>query len=265
MTATLSAHYFVITSSNPANWRDLQEETAQILRECGFSVEVEKVTETARGSVELDVYAEETVDGRQYSIICECKHWQSRIPQSVVHGFRTVVGDIGANLGLIIASSGFQAGATPAATYTNVRLVTWKQFQAEFEQTWLKRYLQLTVSERCDPLLTYTEPLLPGWFGVLSDEQKDRFINLKRRHDRFGGLMMTFTPYVRMFDDDASFPPLPLRPRVTPSSDEAILPDAVLDAVGYRQFLDAALTHSDHVIAEFRALRPPTEPPSEHP
>jgi len=253
----------MITSTNPESWRELQDETARILRECGFSVEIEKVVETARGSVELDVYAEESIDGRRYSIICECKHWRSRVPQTVVHGFRTVVGDLGANLGLIVASSGFQSGAGPAATYTNVKLVTWEEFQAEFEQTWLKRYLQPTVSDRCDPLLTYSEPLLPAWFGALSSQQKDEFLNLKRQHDEFGWLMMTFTPYVRMLHH-APFPELPLRARVAQLSDEAIIPEEVLDAVGYRQFLDAALAHSDRAVAQFRALRPRDEAPLEH-
>lgn len=253
----------MITSRDPSSWQDLQENAARILRECGFSVEVEKVVETARGRVEVDVCAEEAVDGRRYSIVCECKYWRSRVPQTVVHGFRTVVGDLGANLGLIVASSGFQAGAHPAAAHTNVRLVTWEEFQHEFERTWIKRHLQPTVAERCDPLLTYTEPLLPGWFGLLSDDQKNTFIALKRRHDEFGWLMMAFTPYVRMLQDQA-FPQLPLRPRIAPVSESAEIPASVLDAVGYREFLDAALTHSDQVIAEFRALRPAKEPPSEH-
>ncbi len=253
----------MITSIDPASWQDLQEETARILRECGFNVEVEKVVETARGTVELDVYAEETVDGRRYAIVCECKHWKQRVPQTVVHGFRTVVGDLGANLGLIIASNGFQAGATPAAAYTNVRLVTWQEFQMEFERTWLKRYLQQTVAKRCDPLLTYAEPLLPAWFGDLEEHEKEEFMSLKRQHDEFGWLMMTFTPYPRMLHD-VGFPELPLRGRVALASDDALIPEAVLDAAGYREFLNASLAHSDEVTAKFRALRPPQEAPSEH-
>lgn len=247
----------LITSKIPADWRGLQDETARILRECGFTVEVEKTVQTARGSVELDVYAEEVVDGRRYSIICECKHWQARVPQTVVHGFRTVVGDIGANLGLIVSSSGFQSGADAAATLTNTKLVTWSEFQAEFEQTWLKRYLQPTVAERCDPLLTYTEPLLPAWFQLLSEEAKVDFISLKRRFDEFGWLMMAFTPYVRMLHPSA-FPGLPLRGSVAQLADPKGFPDEVLDSVGYREFLEAALKHSDSVIAAFRALRPST-------
>jgi hypothetical protein len=253
----------MITSIAPENWQDLQVQTARILRECGFSVEIEKVVETARGNVELDIYAEENVEDRRYAIVCECKHWHSRVPQTVIHGFRTVLADLGANVGYIVASNGFQAGAGPAAAYTNVKLVTWEEFQAEFERTWLKRFLQATVAERCDPLLTYTEPLLPAWFRRLSDQQKDRFLSLKRQHDEFGWLMMQLTYYVRALRN-VDFPDLPLRPRITKLTDETIIPDDVLDAVAYRELLEAALAHSDQVITEFRALRPQTEAPSDH-
>jgi restriction system protein len=138
-----------------------------------------------------------------------------------------------------------------------------EEFQSEFEQTWLKSYLQPTVSGRCDPLLTYSEPLLPAWFEVLPDAQKDKFLSLKRRHDEFGWLMMTFTSYMRILQD-SPFPQLPLRPRVAQVMNETVIPDDVLDAVGYREFLDAALTHSDEVIARFRALRPNTESSSQY-
>ena len=45
----------MITSEKPGTWQALQEETATILRECGFDVEVEKKVHTARGDVEIDV------------------------------------------------------------------------------------------------------------------------------------------------------------------------------------------------------------------
>ena len=251
----------MITSRVPQNWRELQEQTARILRECGFAVEVEKTLETVRGRVEIDVYAEETVDGRRYVILCECKLWRARVPQNVIHGFRTVVGDIGANLGLIVASEGFQPGAELAATFTNVRLVSWEQFQVEFEPTWLKRYLQETVTERCDPLLTFSEPFLPAWFNAMSEDNQDAYIALKQRHDEFGWMMMTFTRYHRMLNP-TDFPALPLRPRIAVNlSAKSLIPDDVLDATAYREFLEAALAHSDSIIAQFRALRPATWQP----
>jgi len=246
----------MITAKVPQSWRELQEQTAHILRECGFTVEVEKTIPTVRGRVEIDVYAEETVDGRRYVILCECKLWRARVPQNVIHGFRTVVGDVGANLGLIVASEGFQSGAELAAAFTNVKLVSWEQFQSEFEATWLKRYLQTTVAERCDPLLSFSEPFLPAWFEALSEEDRNAYIALKRRHDEFGWLMMTFTRYHRRLHS-TDLQELPLRSQIAPSfGPDSFIPDEILDATGYREFLEAALTHSDWIVSQFRALRP---------
>lgn len=71
----------MITNKEPDSWKDLQTKVAEILGDCGFSVEIEKNVTTARGQVELDVYAEEEIKGRKYTIICECKYWKSAIPQ----------------------------------------------------------------------------------------------------------------------------------------------------------------------------------------
>lgn len=49
----------IITNQQPSDWQSLQTEVGEILAQCGFTVEVEKTVETARGEVELDVYAEE--------------------------------------------------------------------------------------------------------------------------------------------------------------------------------------------------------------
>jgi restriction system protein len=123
----------MITTAVPGTWRDLEAQVGQILSECGFATEVEKVVTTARGAVEIDVFAQETVHGRAYTIISECKHWRSAVPQGVIHGFRTVAADIGAHKGYIISMSGFQLGSFSAAELTNIELVTWQQFQEAFE------------------------------------------------------------------------------------------------------------------------------------
>ncbi len=65
----------MITRNAPDTWQSLQTEVGRILEECGFDGEVERKIQSARGVVELDVYAEETVRGRKYAIVFECKHW----------------------------------------------------------------------------------------------------------------------------------------------------------------------------------------------
>jgi restriction system protein len=245
----------MLTTSIPTDWRQLQSEVGRILEECGFTVEVEKTVQTVRGEVELDVYAEEEVRGRRYSIICECKHWKSRVPQNVIHAFRTVVADIGANIGYIVSSSGFQQGAFKASDLTNVSLVTWEEFQNAFERTWLEEYFSPQIAERLDPLLTYAEPFLPLWFPKLSEADKQRYLALKKRYDEFGWLVMSFTPYARLGRDEA-VPTLPVVERLPPESDLLKkVPSGILNETGYRQFLEAAIEYGEQAIEQFLALR----------
>ncbi len=241
----------MITNSVPETWQALQQQTARILEECGFDVELEKKIQTVRGEVEIDVYAEELVKGRKYRILCECKNWKRRVPQNVIHGFRTVVADIGANVGYVISLNGFQSGAFSAAELSNIELVDWVQFQTAFEETWFDEYLSPQVVKDLDPLLTYTEPLAPSWYGALPDGEKREYLNLKDLHDELGWMLMTFTPYAR-FGPDKPRPKLPLRERLV---DETTIPADVLDAVSYREFFEACLSHGVLAIEQFRAIR----------
>ncbi|MEO8452882.1 MAG: restriction endonuclease [Gemmatimonadota bacterium] len=246
----------MLTASIPSDWKDLQIAVGMILSECGFEVVVEKKVATVRGSVELDVWAQEEIQGRKFATVCECKHWRARVPQNVVHGFRTVLTDIGAHVGYIISTSGFQEGAFQAAASTNVELVTWDQFQAVFAATWFKAYMSPYIAARLDPLLSYTEPLLPGWFGDLSVERQAAFLALKERYDEFGWIIMSFTPYSRAFREHG-LPKLPLIDQLPPDSSAVKnVPANVLRAVGLRDFLEAAVAFGDEIIMQFRALRP---------
>lgn len=132
----------MITTRQPESWRELQPLVGEILSECGFAVEIEKVVRSVRGHVEIDVYAEESVKGRKYRVLVECKHWQANVPQTVVHAFRTVISETGANVGYIVASSGFQSGAQAAVDLTNIDLVTWQEFLNRFEDTWWENFFR---------------------------------------------------------------------------------------------------------------------------
>jgi restriction system protein len=244
----------MITSVTPADWQDLQAQVAAILRECGFATEVEKTLRTVRGDTEIDVYAEETVKGRKYIILCECKHWTASVPKSVIHGFRTTLADVGANAGYVIASSGFQSGAFEASELTNLELVTWEEFQAKFEESWLE-YFSESLTEWLDPLLTYTEPLLPKWFSDLPEGEKHAFIALKERHDPMGHLVASLATHMRIFNKQP-FPTLPLRGHYASHLEFlAALPAGLLDITGYRELHAELVRLGDAAISEFRAIR----------
>lgn len=241
----------MITNTVPETWQELQRQTALFLEECGFEVELEKKVQTVRGEVEVDIYAEELVKGRKYRILCECKHWKSRVPQNVIHGFRTVVADIGANVGYVISLNGFQSGAFSAAELSNIELVDWQGFQVAFEETWFEEYLSPQVVKDLDPLMTYAEPLVPKWYADLPDTEKQEYLRLKGTYDDLGWMLLTFTPYAR-FGANKERPSLPLRERLV---EESSIPADVLDATSYREFFEACLAHGILGIEKFRAIR----------
>lgn len=243
----------MITRKTPTSWKNLQIDVAKILEECGFSVEVEKKVETVRGTVELDVYAEETVNGRQYSIAVECKYWKARIPQAVVHSFRTVLSDLGVNTGYIVSLNGFQSGAISAADHTNVKLVDWEGFQKEFFDSWYDSHLPKTIANELDGLMTYSEPILPKWFSKMNDEDKERFIDYKQKYDAFGAVMLSLGPWTRMINKD--IPTLPLIDRLTPGAERNTIPEDILKETHYREFLEKSLVHGKHALSLFRELR----------
>jgi len=246
----------MITSTVPDDWRALQDAVGCLLAECGFAVEIEKKVETVRGTVELDVFAQEEVKGRRYSIVVECKHWKSRIPQNVVHGFRTVVADLGANIGYIVSTAGFQEGAFQARELTNIELLTWEQFQNRFELSWYESYFSPQIAKHLDPLLTYSEPLAPAWWDKLTEGQQNRYLELKSKYDEFGWLIMTFTPYHRMLRKAQPITPLPVIDRVPANSTlTGNVPETLLRQKAYKEFLEEAVAFGGEIIAQFRELR----------
>jgi hypothetical protein len=105
---------------DPESWQDLQALTAKAFMEMGCQPEVEKKVATVRGTAEIDVYVQDPTHTPPLILLCECKHWSKRIPKYVVHAFRTVAADLGANRGYVISKAGFQSGAIEAARNSNI-------------------------------------------------------------------------------------------------------------------------------------------------
>lgn len=244
-----------ITRTLSSDWKDLQNRVSEILEQCGFNTETEKKSDTARGTVELDVYAEETIKGRKYTIVCECKYWKSKISQNVIHGFRTVVHDLGCNIGYVITTSDFQSGSVNTSEFINVELLTWDNFQEHFFESWYENYFAPQITERLDPLLTYSEPILPKWFEKMSDEDKESYFALKEKYDVFGYIIMSFTTYSSMYRK-LEIQRLPLLDRVK-GNKEVIskVPNEILVETGYQEFLEKCFELGDKAIAEFRQFR----------
>ena len=167
-----------IFDEEPTDWKDLQDKVACVLELCGFNVETPKKIQTGRETIEVDVYAKNA----EMTIICECKYWESRVPQSVALSFRTLVIDIGANKGIIIAKTGFQSGAYQSVKSTNIELMTWLEFENYYKEKILKIHIDWMWSLAIDFINHWNDPWIQNTlYNRLNDGEKEesKYINSK--------------------------------------------------------------------------------------
>ena len=245
----------MINSLPPRDWHDLEIQVARIMEESGFIVDSEKNIKTVRGIVNIDVYAEDISQKPKIIYLCECKYWQKAIPKSVVHSFRSVVNDFGANCGLIISSYGFQSGAFTAATNSNIMLLTWKEFQELFLERWFKNYMLKRLCEENDPLLEYTEPINTRVFrkaNKLDKKSQQQFKKLREKYFDLAFLTMILSSSWPSILKEVP-PSLPLRKSLDVSHTK-YLPDILLDAVSFRDLLEIIINEDRKALAKFDGI-----------
>jgi hypothetical protein len=106
------------------NWREYQERVADLFRELGCSAEVEASVEGVRATHDIDVWVVFERFGLEHRWAIECKYWDTPIPKEKVLTLKSIVDDVGADKGILVAESGFQPGARDAASSTNILLTT---------------------------------------------------------------------------------------------------------------------------------------------
>lgn len=244
----------MITSEVPSSWKELQDLTAKILTECGLVAETEVNLKTVRGMSEVDVLVEENIKGRKYKILIECKYWNKKVPKSVVHSFRSVVGDTGAHVGYIISKSGFQSGSYEAAEGTNIELLDWCSFQNIFEDKWYWEYFVNESFIKTKEIESYLEPLskIYNWVDYLSDVDRDYVVDLYRHNRAFGVLLFLSYPFFPQVTGRYDKIKLPI------AVDEevlSLLPKQFYDCLSYRDLLSEMLSYSDILLQEFNFYR----------
>ena len=246
----------LITEKAPQTAGELEELVKAILGECGMKAQRKVAMKMTRGSVEVDVLAEETVDGIVHRIICECKNWHTNVPRSVVHSFTSVMEGTGANRGYIISREGFQSGAIEAATLTNIELATFAEFQNIYFQKWIDNRIRVIEDEICD-FNVYYEPLgRPGYYLLRSDDERAAYDAVWNRYLFAGLMLMPFSPYLQM-TGPKPFPSLPFD--VTDFERQGVVvPDDIKQASGYREFLDLLTGYARKGLWELRAVNPVT-------
>lgn len=156
----------MIFDEEPATWAELQTMVCQAFLEMGCKAEVSKTVDLVRGRKEIDVYVREISDNITTLIFVECKYWETRVPQEIVHGYRTVVTDGGAHKGYIIAKEGFQKGSYDVSEMTNVEILTWAEFNEMYLPRW-KKAIQRELEEKSKRIIEFRH--FP--YGPMVDEE----------------------------------------------------------------------------------------------
>lgn len=167
-----------IVHEPPYSWQDLELIVTKILNQCGFDAERGKQILTVRGPVNIDVFAKDNNSTPSSEYLIECKNWNTNIPQTVIHSFRTTVNDYGSHHGLIIAKNGFQSGAYEAIKNTNIQLLSWNEFLSLFENRWLQNRIR-NIHHAAKPLHIYTDPLdVSAYLGNLTKSEISQYQKL---------------------------------------------------------------------------------------
>ncbi|MFI3293258.1 MAG: restriction endonuclease [Rikenellaceae bacterium] len=140
------------------DWRDLQNKVCLLFNQVGLIAETEKIIQTPRGEVEVDVSAFDPNSVDKISYIVECKNWNTPISQSIIHSFTTVMNETGCNIGYIVSKCGFQSGAIKYIANTNIRLFTFDEVQNHYYELWMINYFAPYIDRIAERCYMYIEP-----------------------------------------------------------------------------------------------------------
>ncbi|TNC69871.1 hypothetical protein [Rubellimicrobium roseum] len=141
-----------------------------------------------------------------------------------------------------------------AAANTNVRLLTWVQFQEVFEDQWYWESLINWVHENLDPLCSYLEPLpaMIHWDEHLDPEDVERLKVMHRDYMPLLPMLMSMMPYMSMLPGQRQKVLLPIGDRMR---EHIELPESLTSRTGYREFLVELERFCRPILSEFQAYR----------
>ena len=180
-------------TKEPKDWKDLQNKVNLILNDIGLNSQKEVILNTPRGNVEIDVYATDPKSVDEIKYIIECKNWNNKIPQTVIHSFITIMNETGGNIGYIISKEGFQKGAIEYSTSTNIRLFSYIQFQEHYLKLWYKNSFAKSIYTISSDLTSYTEPInsrRSKYQEKLSSNGAKKFNSLVDKYSNFALMLM---------------------------------------------------------------------------
>lgn len=106
-------------------WRQYQHDVAAFYRSIDMRATVDvRAVSGARASHDVDVLVEHRIGGVDVIWIIECKMWERPVSKQHVLALQSIVADVGADRGVLVSDSGFQAGAFRAAVHSNITLTS---------------------------------------------------------------------------------------------------------------------------------------------
>ncbi|WFE48875.1 restriction endonuclease [Micromonospora sp. WMMD1155] len=245
----------LIELGSPSTWKELEQLVGQILSECGFAVELQREITLVRGAATVDAYAVDRSTTPSSSVIVECKTWDVAIPQHVVHSFRTVVSDSGANRGILVSLKGFQSGAILAAEKSNISLLSWMEFQELFSERWIHNYMVPLLRREIDPLVEYTEPINSRIFRKADALSANKQKEFRLRREQYRLLAWKLPWFIIPPDFPIAGPDLtlPLR-RILPTGAQDGYPDFILDEMALRPLAEHLANFWRDIIATFDSI-----------
>jgi hypothetical protein len=148
-------------------WEEYQHQAASLLRELGFSAQVNAQVTEANGAVHaVDVAARRAVAGVDLLWIVECKYWNKPVPIEKVLALRTLVLDLEADRGLLMSESGFQSGAIRTASQKNITLTSLDDLRANAAEEILASRAAAAEKSLMDLTLRVNRDLSPS--GILA-------------------------------------------------------------------------------------------------
>ena len=105
-------------------WHDYQERAAEFFRTLGMDTNVDERLEGVRDHHDVDVVVRATRAGIEQLWVVECKLWRRSVSKLHVNALANIVQDVGADHGIMLSETGFQAGAIRQALSSNITLTS---------------------------------------------------------------------------------------------------------------------------------------------
>lgn len=138
-----------MTIAGLPSWSEYQEEVADFFRALGLRANTNATVAGVRTTHDIDVRVAAHFAGMDLFWVVECKQWKRRVTKSHVLALRTIVDEIGADRGFMMAENGYQAGAVEAATSSNITLTSLAELSAAASNQ-LTAYRIDTIGRRLD-------------------------------------------------------------------------------------------------------------------